>query len=97
MLLAAPTYADVPLGWSQPEPVDGLHALLLLVGGPLLLFVLIAVAVYIPSMVRGERLLPDHSGGEGQWIGGPSSGTHELPAPAPDAEQPKTGGASGNW
>lgn len=94
-LLAAPAYADVPQGWSDPDPIDGLNALLLLVGGPLLLFVLIALAVYLPAMVRGERLLPDHSGGEGQWLGGPRTGTHELPAA--DADESRTGGASGSW
>ena len=44
MLVAAPARADVPEGWSDPEPVDTLHALLVLVGIPLLLFVLIALA-----------------------------------------------------
>jgi len=94
-LIAAPAYADVPEGWSEPDAVDSLEALLLLAGGPLLLFVLIALAVYIPSMIRGERLLPDHSAGEGQWLGGPRSGTHELPAA--DTDDSRTGGASGSW
>lgn len=94
-LLAAPAYADVPEGWSEVEPVDNLQALLFLAGGPLLLFVLIALAVYLPSMIRGERLLPDHSGGEAQWLGGPRTGTHELESA--DADESRTGGASGNW
>lgn len=94
-LIAAPAYADVPEGWAPVSDVDNLEALLLLAGGPLLLIVLIALAVYLPSMVRGERLLPDHSGGEGQWLGGPRSGTHELPAA--DTDDSRTGGASGSW
>ena len=94
-LVAAPAYADVPEGWSDPEPVDNLQALLVLAGGPVLLFLLICLAVYLPSMVRGERLLPDHSGGEAQWLGGPRSGTHELTGP--DADDTRTGGASGSW
>ena len=72
--LAAPAHADVPEGWSDPDAVDPLQALLVLLGAPLLLFVLIIVAVYIPAMKRGERLLPDHGAGEPQWIGGPRQG-----------------------
>lgn len=94
-LLAAPASADVPEGWAPVTDVDALHALLLLVGGPLLLFVLIAVAVYLPAMVRGEKLLPDHTGGQGQWIGGPRQGVAELPAP--DGDDSRAGGASGGW
>ena len=94
-LFAAPANADVPDGWAPVSDVDNLEALLLLAGGPLLLFVLIALAVYVPSMVRGERLLPDHSGGEAQWLGGPRSGTQELPAA--DTDDSRTGGASGSW
>lgn len=94
-LVATPAYADVPEGWSEPDAVDRLNALLLLGGGPLLLFVLIALAVYVPSMVRGERLLPDHGGGEAQWLGGPRTGAHELEAADPD--ESRTGGASGSW
>jgi len=99
-LLAAPANADVPEGWSEPAAVDNLQALLFLAGGPLLLFVLIALAVYLPSLIRGERLLPDHSGGEAQWLGGPRSGTRELTSAQPsDAEHDdsRTGGASGSW
>ena len=51
-----------PFQVDSPQPdVDDLHALTLLLGGPLLLFVLIAVAVYLPAMIRGEKLLPDHT------------------------------------
>ena len=94
-LLAAPAHADVPDGWAPVTNVDDLNALLLLVGGPLLLFVLIALAVYLPAMIRGEKLLPDHSGGEAQWIGGPRQGVAELPGP--DGDDSRAGGASGRW
>ena len=58
--------------------------------------VLIALAVFLPAMIRGEKLLPDHDGGgEGQWIGGPRQGVAELPAP--DGENSRAGGASGSW
>ncbi len=98
VLLSAPAHADVPEGWggqTQPFELDPLHALGLYLGIPLLLFALIAVAVYLPSMVRGEKLLPDHSAGEPQWIGGPRQGVAELPAP--DGQDSRAGGASGRW
>lgn len=99
-LLAAPAFADVPEGWggqTQESSLDGLHALALLLGAPLLMFVLIALAVFLPAMIRGEKLLPDHSAAarEGQWIGGPRQGVAELPAP--DGEDSKAGGARGSW
>ena len=94
-VVAAPAHADVPEGWAEVQPVDGLEALLLFVGGPVLLFLLILLAVYIPAMKRGEPLLPDHGAGEAQWIGGPREGTRELPAA--DGEGSRAGGASGRW
>ena len=98
VLLSAPAHADVPEGWgglTEHEGLDPLHALGLYLGIPLLLFVLIAIAIYLPSMVRGEKLLPDYSAGEAQWIGGPRQGVAELPAP--DGENSRAGGASGRW
>jgi hypothetical protein len=97
-LLALPAHADVPEGWggqTDHSNIDDLHALGLLLGLPLLLFVVIFLAVYLPSMVRGGKLLPDHTGGEAQWIGGPRQGVAGLPAP--DGEGSKAGGASGRW
>ncbi len=97
-VLAAPAHADVPEGWAGQDEVnnlDFLGALALYAGAPLLLFVLIGLAVYLPAMVRGEKLLPDHSGGEAQWIGGPRQGVAELPAP--DGDGSRAGGASGSW
>ncbi|CUR56417.1 conserved exported hypothetical protein [metagenome] len=97
-LLATPARADVPEGWdgqTEHRSLDFLHALGVYLGAPLLLFVLIALAVYLPALIRGERLLPDHSGGEAQWIGGPRQGVAELPAA--DGEDSRAGGASGSW
>ena len=92
-LLAAPSYAEVPEGWSEPAPVDGLHALLVLGGIPLGLFVLITLLVMAPSLAKGEH------GGQGaggnEWFGGPSAGANELEAPT--SEPTETGGASGRW
>lgn len=100
-LVAAPAHADVPEGWGGQTTTNNLgflEALGLFLGAPLLLFVLIAVAVYLPAMIRGEKLLPDHTGQqlpEGQWIGGPRQGVAELPGP--DGADSRAGGASGRW
>jgi hypothetical protein len=97
-LLSAPAHADVPVGWgdqTEHNQLDFLHTLGLFVGIPLLLFALIALALYVPVMIRGEKLLPDYSAGEPQWIGGPRQGVAELPAP--DGVDSRAGGASGRW
>lgn len=87
---------DVPNGdfWNQDRDVDMVHTVLLLGGVPLLLFIGIALAVYVPSLVRGEAIAPGAPAVENQWLGGPRS-TAELTGP--DAEADDTGGASGRW
>ena len=85
---------DVPLGWPDSGDVDAVQALLLLAGVPLLLFVGITLAVYVPSLVRGESIVPGAPAVENQWLGGPRS-TAELSGP--DATSDDTGGASGRW
>jgi len=100
LLVAVPAHADVPEGWSDPEPVDPLHALLILAGIPLLLFVVITAAVYVPSLMRGERVAPGTHALESHWFGGPRKGTHELESgkdSADTGETGETGGASGRW
>jgi len=101
----APAHADVPEGWgdqTEHNGLDALHALGLYLGAPLLLFVLIGLAIYVPAMARGEKLLPDHAGPgrgnelpAGQWIGGPRQGVAELPGP--DGDDSQAGGARGSW
>src|SRR6187401_499968 len=86
---------DVPVGWSNPSEVNMVEALLLLVGVPLLLFILITVAVYLPSLIRGESIAPGQPPVENQWLGGPRTGTAELKGP--ESEDVEAGGASGRW
>ena len=93
--VAGPASADVPEGWAQPYHVSGLHTLIVLVGIPVLLFVLITIAVYLPSMLRGERVKPGARSVDDQWFGGPRKGTSELAGP--DTDESKAGGASGRW
>ena len=87
VLMASPAGAEVPEGWSDPEPVSGLHALLVLGGIPLL--------VIIPSLIRGEGLKPGQPALENQWLGGPRKTTAELAGP--DSEESEAGGASARW
>ena len=93
--LAGPASADVPEFWPEPDDVDPLHALLLLGGVPLLLFVVITFLVYAPSVVRGERIAPGHQVPENQWLGGPRKSAGELAGP--DTDDSEAGGASGRW
>jgi hypothetical protein len=95
--LAAAIPLDVPVGWSQPDDVNMVHALLVLGGIPLLLFVAISVAVYVPSLVRGERITPGAPPVGDQWLGGPRSGTAELQGPDSPGADAEAGGASGRW
>ncbi|MCY7396220.1 MAG: hypothetical protein LH468_08750 [Nocardioides sp.] len=95
VLLAGPASADVPLGWSDPQDVDVVFAVLVLGGVPLLLFVLIGLAVYLPSLARGERIAPGASPMAAQWLGGPRRGTAALAGP--DGDQSSAGGARGRW
>ena len=90
-----PAHADVPVGWSDPAPVNILHALLLLGGIPLLLGVAIIGLVYAPSLARGERISPLPAPVVDQWLGGPRRGTRELAGP--DGENSEAGGARGSW
>jgi hypothetical protein len=91
---AAASDSNVPEGWSDPDSVDPAHALLVLGGIPLLLFLLITLMVLLPALIRGERRA-DAPGPEDQWFGGPRKGTAELPAP--DSEDSRAGGASARW
>ncbi len=94
LVMASPAGAEVPENWSDPDPVSGMHALLVLGGIPLLLFVVILMAVYLPAMIRGERVAPGAAVPDNQWFGGPRSGTAQLGSGSDDD---RTGGASGRW
>lgn len=94
IVLATPASADVPADWPTEE-IDALTAILLLVGVPLLLFVGITFLVYVPSIIRGERIAPGQPVTENQWLGGPRKSAGELAAP--DTLDSQAGGASGRW
>jgi hypothetical protein len=93
--LAAVVPLDVPVGWPEAPDINVTHTLLIFVGIPLLLFILITLAVYLPSIIRGESIAPGQPPVENQWLGGPRTGTAELKGP--DAQDVDAGGASGRW
>jgi len=100
LLVAAPAFAEVPEGWSDPPPIPVLEALLILGGLPLVLFLVIGAAVYVPAMVRGERVAPGAAPVHDQWFGGPRGGAREIESGAGRGEQAReseTGGAGGRW
>ena len=51
-------------------PVDFMHTLLVLVGIPLLVILLLALAVYVPPIVRGESVAPAGARADDEWFGG---------------------------
>lgn len=94
LLAAGPAQAQVPEGWSNPPDVGFLDVLLVVGAVPLGVALLIALAVYLPALRRGESVRAG-SDGEDAWFGGPRQGTAQLEAGRPPAEA--TGGGSGHW
>jgi hypothetical protein len=88
--------ANVPEGWTPPDDVSFMHALLVLGGIPLLVTVLLALAVYLPSVVRGESLAPAGARAGDEWFGGRRDAEKALEQRRPDTTD-ETGGASGSW
>jgi len=76
LLTAAPALADVPVGWSDPDPVSILDFLWIFVGAPLVLFVIIGFVAYVPALIKGEKL----SGGPMPTIAPSARRTAELPS-----------------
>lgn len=93
--VAGPASAVEPEFWEETEAIDKLGAVLLLGGVPLLLALLIAIAVYVPALARGERVAPGAPQVADQWLGGPRKTAGELAGP--DSEDSRAGGASGRW
>lgn len=93
VLLAAPAGAEIPEGWSDPPEVSLLQLLVVVLGIPLVLAVLISLAVVLPALARGEKLLPSTETPD-RWFGGPRESAGELES---GREVGPTGGASGRW
>ena len=107
LVTAAPAAANTPVGWEPTDAMSLLDALLLFVGGPLLLTLVLVAMVMAPSAIRGG----EQAGRPGQsrwseplWFGGAdeiesASGAHRaaLEAPSPSAESEPGGGAGARW
>lgn len=92
---SADTPEPRPGSW-QPKPdVDFLHALLVLGGVPLLVFIVITLLYVGPALVRGEDLSIAGAERENLWLGGPRKSGAELADP--DSESSRAGGAGGSW
>lgn len=92
VMVASPAGAEVPEGWSNPDDVGFLALLVTVAGIPLALAVLIALAVYLPALARGEKLSPGAQTRD-EWFGGP----RREPAELESRESGQTGGGSGSW
>ncbi len=93
-LMAGPAHASfIPEGWAEPTSVDPLHLMLIIGFAPIGLALVIALLAAAPALARGRGSVTPAS--EGTWIGGPRSGTDELPAA--DGEESRAGGASGSF
>jgi hypothetical protein len=96
-LLASPASASPPQTWDDPDQEPLLQTLAFLVGLPLLVIALVWLAVYLPSMMRGQSTEPAlafHHRNE--WFGGPRKGLDSATAVPAEDKGPK-GGGSAQW
>ncbi len=96
-MLAVPASAAPPQTWDDPESEPLLQTLAFLVGVPLLVIALVTLAVYLPSMMRGQSAEPAlafHDRNE--WFGGPRKGLDSGTSVPPEDKGLK-GGGSAQW
>ncbi len=97
LMLAAPATAAPPQTWDDPNHDPLLQTLAFLVGVPLLVIALVTLAVYLPSMMRGQSTEPAlafHDRNE--WFGGPRKGLDSSTAVPAEDKAPR-GGGSAQW
>jgi hypothetical protein len=68
---AGPASADVAEGWSDPPPVSGLDMLWILLGAPLLCYLVVALLAYLPGLVKGARLPSKAVDRDDTWFSDP--------------------------
>jgi hypothetical protein len=96
-LTTSPAYAEPPSTsfWEEAEDPSALEFLAIFVGAPLAIIAVLALLVYLPSMMRGQSSEPALVFSQrSEWFGGPRK--------KPDAEDDKaerepTGGAGAQW
>ncbi len=97
LFAAGPAGAEIPEGWSNPEPVSLLSVLVVIAAIPLGIALLITLGVYGPALARGEHVAPG-SDTPDQWFGGPRQPAELEAGGDARTEAPSTtGGGSGTW
>lgn len=98
-LTAAPAYAEPPTTsfWEDAEDPSALEFLAIFVGAPFAIFAVLALLVYLPSMMRGQSSEPALVFAQkSEWFGGP----RKKPGAEDQDEQTDrepTGGAGAQW
>jgi hypothetical protein len=103
--IAAPAFAAPPDGgpWEPQDNGPLLETLLFLLGVPVLVFVVLAVLVYLPSMIHRQSAEPALAFRDrAEWFGGPRRGVDSTQSAGSTSATSattgeETGGASGRW
>lgn len=97
----APAFADTPASWPTEPHVSGWDWLVHLFLIPLGIFVLVWLAVSVPSFRRQHSSSAVEPWGDRrEWFGGPRKSVDaadELSPEAVESSEQGTGGASGRW
>jgi hypothetical protein len=102
LALAPSAVAEPPSSWPATDNPSAVVAVLFLGGTAALLFAVIFLLSYLPSMIRGQREASTQSwGDQPEWFGGPRKGAsaaaeHTAGVGAEDSGH-ETGGASARW
>lgn len=98
--LTGPALAVPPQSWPATDNPPVSQVLLVLIGIPLLVVAILALLVYLPSMIRGTSSEPALAFQDrNEWFGGPSKGVdaaHDARTGA-GASTADKGGASARW
>lgn len=95
-------HADTPAAWENAPGVSGFQFLLVLGLLPLTLAAVIALLVYLPMLVSGDKGYRAGQAwrGESEWFGGPRKGVAAADEVTPEqleSGSAATGSASGRW
>jgi hypothetical protein len=91
------TFAEAPTTWENVDNGSTVEHLLFLLGVPALVFLVVWVLVYLPSMMNRQSAEPAvASQDKSEWFGGPRKGVGAAPDTAPEDSADK-GGASARW
>lgn len=89
VMVAAPSFADVPEQWTRPDEPQFFEFFMLVAGWPIIIAAVIWALVFVANM----RKKPSPYGGiEGEWAGGTNGKGAHAAESAPGA-----GGASGSY